>query len=502
MTEQLDNTGARKRLLSGGAWFLGLMGLSGFFWLLLSIVITNAYGPDGFGLFNIAQSVFDFMWAFIFGGLFEGIIHFGTGYLTKKDSSLSSYFSKYVRYLTLMSLIIFSFLMIFSLLTVNPIFQIMLISIAFAFLFSGTKDAISSVIGSLHRNKQLSIINSSGFYVVTVLGITFIILNLPLNWLPLLIIIAPVCQLLLSMYFLREHLKDLFLSSISFFKTRNLKQALIDDFKEFKHVLFFGFSISVGKISFMVMKSLDIPVLILFFNVTNVGVYSVADTASSVLFSMTAFSLPIISSISEAWAKQDNKLMEDYARISVKYPLIIGIPLTVIIFTLAEPIVIGIFGPAFQGAIIPLQILIFGTFLLMFGHTLSSILIGIGKPRISGMILAGAAIQYLISLFTLVPIFGFNGAAVSLTLTGVTTLIFIPIIIKRNLRVDIFSGSHKILFSGIILAVLLFIIRETNPIILITGMIASIIIYVLLLRYTGYLTKDDIDLLKAARAKS
>lgn len=502
MTEQLDNTGARKRLLSGGAWFLGLMGLSGFFWLLLSIVITNAYGPDGFGLFNIAQSVFDFMWAFIFGGLFEGIIHFGTGYLTKKDSSLSSYFSKYVRYLTLMSLIIFSFLMIFSLLTVNPIFQIMLISIAFAFLFSGTKDAISSVIGSLHRNKQLSIINSSGFYVVTILGITFIILNLPLNWLPLLIIIAPVCQLLLSMYFLREHLKDLFLSSISFFKTRNLKQALIGDFKEFKHVLFFGFSISVGKISFMVMKSLDIPVLILFFNVTNVGVYSVADTASSVLFSMTAFSLPIISSISEAWAKQDNKLMEDYARISVKYPLIIGIPLTVIIFTLAEPIVIGIFGPAFQGAIIPLQILIFGTFLLMFGHTLSSILIGIGKPRISGMILAGAAIQYLISLFTLVPIFGFNGAAVSLTLTGVTTLIFIPIIIKRNLRVDIFSGSHKILFSGIILAVLLFIIRETNPIILITGMIASIIIYVLLLRYTGYLTKDDIDLLKAARAKS
>ncbi|MEJ2272003.1 MAG: hypothetical protein P8X91_05900, partial [Candidatus Bathyarchaeota archaeon] len=238
----------RKRLLSGGAWFLGLMGLSGFFWLLLSIQIANAYGRDGFGLFNIAQSVFDFMWAFIFGGLFEGIIHFGCGYLTKKDSSLSSYFSKYVRYLTLMSLIIFTFLVILSLQTVNPIIQIIIISIAFAFLFSGTKDALASVIGSLHRNKQLSIINSSGFYMVTILGIIFIILNLPLNWLPLLIIIAPVCQLLLSMYFLRTHLKNLYLSSISFFKTRELKRALIDDFKQFKHVLFFGFSISIGKI--------------------------------------------------------------------------------------------------------------------------------------------------------------------------------------------------------------------------------------------------------------
>jgi len=502
MVENLDNSGARRRLLSGGAWFLGLMGLSGVFWLLLGIQISNAYGTDGFGIFNIAQSVFDFMWAFIFGGLFEGIIHFGCGYLTKKDSSISSYFSKYVRYLTLISLILFGFLIILSCQTSDIILQIILISIAVAFLFSGTKDALAAIIGSLHKNKQLSIINSSGFYVVTILGLIFIMLNLPFHLLPLLIIFAPVCQLLLCMYFLRAHLRDLFVSSINFFRNRNLKQALMEDFKQFKHVLFFGFSVSIGKISFMVMKSLDIPVLILFFNYSNVGIYSVADTASSVLFSMTAFSLPIISSISEAWAKKDNDLVKDYAKISVKYPLIIGIPLTVIIFALADPIVTGIYGTAFQGAVMPLQILIFGTFLLMFGHTLSSILIGIGKPKISGMIMAGAAIQYLISLFILVPLLGFNGAAISLTLTGVTTLCLIPILIRRNLKVDIFSGLHKILFSGAILAVILFLIRELNPILLFLGLAASVAVYFLLLRYTGYLTKEDIALFKSARAKT
>ena len=150
----------------------------------------------------------------------------------------------------------------------------------------------------------------------------------------------------------------------------------------------------------------------------------------------------------------------------------------------------------------PLQILIFGTFLLMFGHTLSSILIGIGKPKISGMLMAGAAVQYLISLFILVPILGFNGAAISLTLTGVTTLCLIPIIIRRNLKVDIFSGLHKILFSGAILAAILFLIREANQIILILGLAAGVAVYVLLLRYTGYLTKEDIALLKTARAQS
>ena len=501
MTEKLDNSGARRRLVSGGAWFLGLMGLSGVFWLLLGIQVSDAYGPAGYGLFNIAQSVFDFMWAFIFGGLFEGIIHFGCGYLTKKDSCLSSYFSNYVRYLTIISLVIFGFLIALSTQASDIIMQVMLVAIAFAFLFSGTKDALASIIGSMHRNKQLSIINSSGFYVVTLLGLIFIMLNLPFHLLPFLIIFAPVCQLLLCMYFLRSHLKDLFVSSVNFFKTRNLKQALIEDFKQFKHVLFFGFSISIGKISFMVMKSLDIPVLILFFNYANVGVYSVADTVSSVLFSMTAFSLPILSSISEAWTKKDDVLVEDYAKISVKYTLIIGIPLTVAIFTLAEPIVTVIYGAEFQGAVMPLQILIFGTFLLMFGHTLSSILIGIGKPKISGMILAGAAVQYLISLFILVPMLGFNGAAISLTLTGVTTLCLIPILIKRNLKTDIFSGFHKAIFSGAILAVLLYLIRELNILLLILGMVASGAVYVLLLWYTGYLTKEDIDLLKAARAK-
>ncbi len=501
MKKKLDNFGAR-RLISGGAWFLGLMVLSGFFWLLLGILVTRVYGPSGYGKLNVAQSVFDFMWAFIFGGMFEGLIHFGTGYLTKKNSSISSYFSNYVRYLTLMSLLIFILLIFLSFQAYDPILTTMLISIGFAFLFSGTKDSLAAIVGSLHRNKQLSIINSSGFYVVTILGVIFILLNLPANLLPLLIIFAPVSQLILCMYFLRQNLKDLFTSSFDYYLGRNIKQALIDDFKKFKDILFFGFSVSIGKISFMVMKSLDIPVLILFFNYANVGIYSVADTASSVLFSMTALSLPILSSISEAWAKQDTELVEDYAKISVKYPLIIGIPLTVIIFALADPIVTGIYGSEFHGAVMPLQILIFGTFLLMFGYTLSSILIGIGKPKISGILMAGSAIQYLVSLFILVPTLGFNGAAISLTLTGATTLCLIPIIIKRNLKADIFSGIHKILFSGAILTILLLFIRNTSWFVIVAGLAAGLIIYVLLLRYTGYLTNEDIELLKAARAHS
>jgi O-antigen/teichoic acid export membrane protein len=501
MEKDLNDVGPR-RLVSGGAWFLGLMILSGIFWLLLGVQVSRAYGPSGFGLFSMAYSVFDFLWALIFGGLFEGLIHFGAGYLTKKDANLSRYFSKYVRYLTVMSVIMFIFLAILSFQTSDIIFRTILLSLAFAFLFSGTKDSLASIIGSLHNNKQLSIIQSSGFYAVSIIGMIFVMFNLPSNLLPVLIVLAPVCQLLLCVYFLRTYLKDLFLFNLDFFKNKKIKDVLLEDLKQFRHILIFGFSISVGKISFMIMKSLDLPILILFFDYANVGVYGVADTVSSVLFSMTAFSLPIISSISEAWTKKDDALIEKYVKISVKYPLILGLPLTVIIFALAEPIVVGIYGIAFQRAVMPLQILIIGTFLLMFGQTLSSILIGIGKPKLSGILMASAATQYILSLFILVPLFGLDGAAISLTLTGVTALILIPIFIKRHLKIDVFSGLHKILFSGAILAGILFLIPKSNFLILILGTIASIAIYVILLYYTGYVNQEDIDLLKTARAQS
>ncbi|MCW8801816.1 MAG: polysaccharide biosynthesis C-terminal domain-containing protein, partial [Candidatus Bathyarchaeota archaeon] len=322
----------------------------------------------------------------------------------------------------------------------------------------------------------------------------------PQELLPVLVIFTPISQLIICMYFLRPYLKDLFLNNVDYFKNRKIKDSIIYDFKDFKHILVFGFSISVGKISFMIMKSLDIPLLNLFFDYSDVGVYSVADTISSVLFMMTAFSLPIISSVSEAWTKKDNVLLEKYVKISIKYPLIVGLPLTIIIFALAEPIVL-IYSSASLAAAVPLQILIIGTFLLMFGKTLSSILIGIGKPKLSGTLLAVAAAQYLVSLFIFVPMFGLNGAAISLTLTGVTSLVLIPYFINRNLKVDVYSGIPKVILSGIVMAIILLFFPKSNLLYLIVGVIVSVGVYGAMVYYSRFLTQEDIKILRSSRKK-
>lgn len=488
-------------MVSGGLWSIGFMVLSGFFWLAWGVQVSRRYGPAGFGLFSMAQSAYNFIWAFVFGGIFEGLIKFGTEHLLEDDSNPAYFFSNYVRYLTGISLVVFVILTAASFLISDNILKILTLSIAFSFLFSGAKDSLASIVGSLKRNRQLSIINSSRAYIVFIVGFIFILFGFPLYALPTLLLVATIGQLIISLFFCRPYLKDLYISILKIFRIENKRYFISEDIKNFKYLIFFGLFISLGKISFNVMKSLDIMVLNLFFDYENVGIYSVADTASSLLFYMTAFSIPIISSISEAWKLKDDELMEEYVKISVKYPLLIGVPLTISIFALAEPLIIGIYGVAFQAAVIPLQILIVGTFLLMFGYTLSAVLVGIGRPKLSGGLMAAAAIQYILSLYVLAPSLGFEGAALALTLTGVTSLFLIPFFIRYYLKINIFSGIHKILVSGAIFAIILFYIPKSNFLTLSLGYAAGLVVFFISLKYTGYIDKEDITMLSSLRSQ-
>ena len=500
MKEEPSQSGQVK-LISGGVWTIGFMVLSGFFWMFWGVLVSKKYGPAGIGYFSMAQSMYNFIWAFFFGGIFEGLIKFGTEHLLEDDSNLSYYFSNYVRYLSGISIVVFVTLTAVSFIVSDNILRILILSIAFSFLFSGVKDSLSSIIGALQRNKQLSIINSSKAYIVFILGFVFIQFGFPFYTLPALLVVGTIGQLLISMHYCRPYLQDLYLSIFRIFRMENKRYFLAEDFQNFKQIIYFGLFVSIGKISFNVMKSLDIMVLNLFFDIETVGIYSVADAASSQLFYMTAFSIPIIAAISKAWKKKDDELMKEYIMIAVKYPLLIGVPLTISIFALAKPIILGIYGAEFQAAVLPLQVLVLGTFLLMFGYTLSSVLVGIGKPRLSGGLMAGAAVQYIISLYILAPAFGFEGAALALTLTGVTSLVLIPFFIKYYLKVNIFKGIFKMVLSGGIFAIILFFTPKSNFVTLSLGFAAGLVAFISSLKFTGYIDKDDITMLSGLRSQ-
>ena len=472
------------------------MVLSGLFWLLWSVVVSRLFGAFGFGVFNTAYSVYGFAWSFIFGGLFQGLIKYGSEFLVSNRENLSDLFSRSLRYLTFLGIVLFIALTVFSFYIEDIYWRVIVVTLGLSFLFSGAKDALSSIIGALHQSDQLSIVTSSRSIVVLICGVIFWLLGLPPLFLPILLVIMTVWELVISVFFIRSRLDKILSFNLNSLITNAIK-GFSGEVRNFFKIFVFGFYISLSITAFNIMKSLDIVVVKLFFDYTDVGVYSVADTASSILFYMTSFSLPVISSISDAFAKKDEELLRNNVEISVKYPLLIGVPLTLILVFMAEPIILGIYGPEFESAVLPLQILSIGTFLLMFGYNLSYVLVGVGRSRLAGGLMVVAAVQYIFSMFITIPLYGFIGAAISLTMTGVTSLLLIPYFIWRTLKVSILSGVQKVSLSGLISGIILYYFPKYSLPVGIMGIALSVIVFVLVNYKLGYIAGEDIQMVRS-----
>jgi len=195
MRDVFDRSGPT-RLVAGGVWFLTLMILGGLFWWLWSVAVSRAYGPEGYGIFNTAQSIYNFAWVFIFGGLFQGLMKYGSEYVTKSGWKLSRYFSMSLKYLTAIGVGLFVLLAVLASYISDPIMKIMVLTVAVSFLFSGTKDALASIIGSFQKSDHLSIINSTRLMIIFFVGLVFIAAGVPSHMLPTLIAVSVAWQLL------------------------------------------------------------------------------------------------------------------------------------------------------------------------------------------------------------------------------------------------------------------------------------------------------------------
>jgi O-antigen/teichoic acid export membrane protein len=480
-----------EQLVVGGIWFLTLMIVSGLFSWLWSVVVSRAYGPQGYGIFNTALSLYNFLWVIVLGGISHSFIKHGSEYVAKSGWRISGYFSSTLKYLTLIGLCVFMLLFMAASKVYDQIMKFILLSIAISFLFSGIKDALFSIIGSLQKSEYLSVIKATNFLGIFTIGLVFVLLNLPAIWLPFLVAVGTISQLLVSTYFIK--FKKLPFKLGALFKKEKIK---FESLRTYLSIFIFGFFISLSMISFNVMKSLDIIALKMFFDYEKIGIYSVADIVSSILFYMTSFSLPVIPAVAEACARKDRELLKNYVEIAVKYPLLIGLPLTITILTLAKPLIVWIYGDLFADAILPLQILIIGTFMLMFSYNLSSILIGIGKSKVSGISMAISAVYYIVLIFILTPLFGFIGAALSLTFTGVLLLFLISRSLRKELNLSLYGEVYKVLIPAFIMFLILFGSLRFSPLFMIMGIIGSILAFVTFSYITGYITRRDVEMIK------
>ena len=113
---------------------------------------------------------------------------------------------------------------------------------------------------------------------------------------------------------------------------------------------------------------------------------------------------------------------------------VLVIALTIVVFILAEPIILFLFSDKYIASAPVLRVLLIGLVLNPFARLGSSVLCGIGKPQISALItwIIGA-LNVMINL-ALIPLWGIIGAAVSSSISMAVMLLLYIYYMRREFR--------------------------------------------------------------------
>lgn len=150
-----------------------------------------------------------------------------------------------------------------------------------------------------------------------------------------------------------------------------------------------------------------------------VGYYtSSATMARMIYFLFAGLAVALLPSISRSTSISDAGLTGSYIRQSMKYMLMLLIPVVLLISATSAELITLVYSSKYVEAARPLSILVFGLGLLSIFFVLANVIMGSGRPRVAlWMALPLVGIDIGLNIF-LVPRYGLMGAAWATTITG------------------------------------------------------------------------------------
>lgn len=183
-------------------------------------------------------------------------------------------------------------------------------------------------------------------------------------------------------------------------------------------------------------------------------------------FFATALFLALVPAISEANAKKNSKLISKLSELALRLTLIIGLPASVGLALLAEPINIMLYKD--NAGTITLMILSFSTLFSTLFITSSGILQGIGKVNLPAKNLFIGVIVKLILNIVLVYLLEIDGAAIA-TVLAFSIATFLNILaINRYIEVKI--GFNNFFFKPIIATIIMGVLVYISKTVLVLGL--------------------------------
>lgn len=183
------------------------------------------------------------------------------------------------------------------------------------------------------------------------------------------------------------------------------------DLSIFRRMLHYGLRLQVGSLFQILNFRLDVIVLQIFRPLAVVGYYIVAQVVAELV---TTLASGFQSSVTPLVANADADVDRDHTTaLALRHQSLLTFAAIAVVAICGPVLLIVGFGPQFQKSLLPMFIILPGTWFLNTGAVVAASLGGRGRPGLASM-LSGIALGVTLALdFVLIPAFGVIGAAVA-----------------------------------------------------------------------------------------
>lgn len=224
-----------------------------------------------------------------------------------------------------------------------------------------------------------------------------------------------------------------------------------------------------------------------------VAIFSAAyNIALALLFIPTVYINAIYPVLSRYYKQSKPELKLLYEK-SFKYLYIVGIPISLGIFMLADEIINFLYGPKYSASIIVLQIISLYLFLKFINFLLGIILSSIDRQNKRMLGQGVTAVFYILLNLFLIPMIGLVGAALATLITEIFLFIIYYLFVSKNWY---FYNFAKILPKPIIAVIMMFLFIEFTNFGLVITVAISAMIYLAALFMLKTLDKEDYAIMK------
>ncbi|WP_305554948.1 flippase [Methanobrevibacter sp. V74] len=266
----------------------------------------------------------------------------------------------------------------------------------------------------------------------------------------------------------------------------------------------FSIPVIITAIAEMLIYNICTIVMGRFLTFEDIGFFAAADPIARLpLIISISIATTILPASSEAFKLKDNLTLQKYVSEAYKYSLLFVVPMCVGLALFASPTLRILYfkNPAYVAGASALAILSIGmTFYSIFAIS-TSIIQGIGNPRIPMYILVGGTIVTGVLNWIMVPSLGIAGGALATSIACFLMMVpCIYFVFKLTKTKAPTKSIVKILIASLIMGIFALIIPKTT-LYLFPSIFACIILYFFALILVKFFQKEDIDSLRQLSSK-